>query len=141
MAKVLLSAACGAANGLVAASGISGAAGGLIDAATGYVEALGHELIDCGGNTADINWDKTLTKAMSGAVGGAIGGNGAISTSKYMLNQTKRFTSHVFSDGLVKAGSFFYKMTDKYSRAFIKPTIEGIARSVLGEKAAYRFLG
>ena len=139
-AKMGVSAAIGAGSGLVAASGIGfvGAIG--IGAATGFAESTLHKAID-GKNLNNLNELMDIAvDTFSGAVGGLIGGSGAIHRNKYMSRQISRLGKHLISDGISKAGTFFYKMTAKYSNQFVCKTVWGVAKSTIGNLTAKALL-
>ena len=132
--KIVVSSVCGSVNGLVAASGVATWASGAVGAATGFVESLGHELIDNHGEMSKESWIEVGKDTAIGFVGGLAGGSGAIKGDTYMLRQGSRFLKHYSTDGLRKSLSFFYKMTATHSKKFIVPTLVGIARSYVGGK-------
>ena len=139
-AKMGVSAAIGAGSGLVAASGIGfvGAIG--IGASTGFAESTLHKAID-GKNLNNLNELMDIAvDTFSGAVGGLIGGSGAIHRNKYMSRQISRLGKHLISDGISKAGTFFYKMTAKYSNQFVCKTVWGVAKSTIGNLTAKALL-
>ena len=133
-AKIGVSAAAGAVGGVIAASGAGLVAATVSGAATAAIESAGHQLIDDG----KIDVAELAIDTVSGAVGGFVGGRGAAYANKYMGRQTSRFFSHLGSDGIKKAGTFYYKMTANYSKQFIKGTLSGIGRSLVGGKVAQK---
>ena len=135
-AKIGVSAGCGAINGTVAASGAHMFIGGAVGSATGFVESLSHELIDNNGKMSTESWLNVATDTAVGFLGGLAGGNGAMYGNKYMAQQTTRLTKHIATDGLKKAGSYYLKMTVNYSKQFIKPTLQGIAKGWVGGQIA-----
>jgi RHS repeat-associated protein len=135
-AKVGVSAACGAINGTVAASGAHLLIGGAVGSATGFIESLSHELIDNDGKMNGQSWAEVATDTAVGFLGGLAGGHGAIHGNKYMTRQTTRFAKHIATDGFKKAGKFYLKMTVNYSKRFIKPTLAGLAKGWIGGKVA-----
>ena len=138
-AKIGVSAACGAVNGLVAASGAYWAVGGFVGGATGLIESAAHQLIDNDGDFKKMDKMELLTDFTVGMIGGAAGGNGAIRGNKYMANQAKSFGKHYAANGLKNATSFYYKMTAKYSKQFIGSTWLGITKGFVGGKLADNF--
>ncbi len=135
-AKMGVSAACGAINGTIAASGAHFVAGGLVGGATGFLESLGHELIENDGKMNDESWLEVRTDTAVGFLGGLAGGHGAMHGNKYMAKQTTRLVKHIATDGMKKAGNFYLKMTVNYSKQFVKPTLQGIAKGWVGGKIA-----
>ena len=135
-AKMGVSAVCGAVNGTVAASGAHLIVGGLTGGATGFVESLSHELIDNNGKMSEKSWANVATDTTAGFLGGLAGGHGAMHGDKYMAQQISRLASHITTDGLKKASSFYLKMTINYSRQFIKPALQGISKGWIGGKIA-----
>ena len=138
-AKIGVSAACGAVNGLVAASGAYWAVGGFVGGATGLIESAAHQLIDNDGDFKKMDKMELLTDFTVGMIGGAAGGNGAIRGNKYMANQAKSFGKHYAANGLKNAISFYYKMTANYSIQFIGSTLWGITKGFVGGKLADYF--
>ena len=132
LGKACVSAATGAVGGLVAASGVGIGMAVAWGAGTAAVESIGHQLIDTGG----IDAGQLLADTAEGAIGGLIGGKGAINGDKYMKRQVSRLFSHAISDNAKKAWDFGWKMTRKYSKKFIVPTIVGIVKSFAGAKTA-----
>ena len=135
-AKMGVSAACGVINGAVAASGAHLFVGGLVGGTTGFLESLGHELIDNDGRMNEESWSEVGTDTVAGFLGGLAGGHGAMHGNKYMAKQTTRLAKHIATDGVKKAGSFYLKMTVNYSKQFIKPTLQGLAKGWVGGKIA-----
>ena len=82
------------------------------------------------------SWSAVATDTAVGFLGGLAGGHGAKHGNKYMARQTTRLTKHVATDGFKKAGSFYLKMTVNYSKQFIKPTLQGLAKGWGGGQSA-----
>ena len=135
-AKMGVSAICGGINGVVASSGAHLIVGGIVGGATGFVESLGHELIDNNGEMNEESWTEVGTDAIVGFLGGLSGGFGATYGNKYMAKQKARLLKHIIPDGLEKAGNFYLKMTMNYSKQFVSPTLQGIAKGWVGGKVA-----
>ena len=127
-----MSAATGAIGGVVAASGVGIVAASAWGAGTAAIESAGHQLIDNG----KIDGEQLLVDTVVGAIGGAAGGKGATHGNKYMSRQYSRFFRHLGSDGIKKAGTFYFKTTAKYSKKFIAGTAWGIVKSFIGSKIA-----
>ena len=136
-AKIGVSAATGAVGGVVAASGVGIVAATAWGAGTAAIESAGHQLIDNG----RIDGEQLLVDTAVGAIGGAAGGKGATYGNKYMNRQYSRLFKHLGSDGIKKAGTFYYKMTAKYSKKYIPRTAWGIVKSFIGSKTAESVLG
>lgn len=139
-AKIGVSAAVGAVSGTVAASGAGIITGVAMGGTLGFVESYSHELIDNNGNVNEINRSNVAASTIAGMAGGLIGGKGAINGNKYMSKQLNRLGKHVSTDGLQKAGTFYYKMTANYSKQFITPTLTGIAKGWIGSRSANSLL-
>ena len=131
LAKIVLSATFGAIGGLAAASGISWVTSGVLGAVTESVKSVAYQLIDNKGDFRSLNYVDVGMDFASGFVSGAIGGKGAINGDKYMQKQVSRFLNHVTSDGLIKAGTFFYKMTAKTSKKYVGSTLVSIVKSTV----------
>ena len=139
-AKIGVSAVAGAITGTVAASGAGLILGTTVSTATGFAESLGHELIDNDGKMNAKSWGEVGADTLAAFCGGIVGGRGATYRNKYMNRQCSRFFKHVGSDGLKKAGKFYYKMTATYSKKYIGKTAWGIAKSFIGGKVASALL-
>ena len=129
IAKIAISATCGAIGGIAAASGIGWVTSAVLGGVTGSIESIGYQLVENRGDINKLNYSRVATSFASGFISGAIGGDGATLGNKYMQRQTTRFLNHIASDGLETAGKYFYKMTAKYSKQFIGKTALGVARS------------
>ena len=136
LAKIAISAVCGAVNGVVAASGAYFLVGSAVSTATSFVESVSHELIDNSGKMSSDSWREVATDTASGFVGGIVGGNGVIRSDKNMMNRVTRFIKHVPTDGIQKACTFFYKMSATYSKKFTLPVMWGIGKGWLGTQGA-----
>ena len=139
-AKIGVSSAIGAVSGLAAASGIGVPMAVGIGAATGFSESVLHKAIDGKDFSNSDTWTDIAVDTLSGAVGGLLGGSGAIRGNKYMSRQVSRLGKHLISDGIGKAGAYFYKMTANYSKQFILKTAWSIAKSTFAGKAANALL-
>ena len=62
--------------------------------------------------------------------------NGKLSLKTMQVYQDN--IRHLGFDGIKKAGTFYYKMTANYSKQFIKGTLSGIGRSLIGGKVAQK---
>ena len=129
IAKIAISATCGAIGGIAAASGIGWVTSAVLGGVTGSIESIGHQLIENKGNIRKIDYCRVAENFAVGFTSGAIGGNGATLGNKYMQGHTSRFLNHIASDGLEKAGKYFYKMTANYSKQFTSKTVLGVLRS------------
>ena len=80
-----------------------------------------------------------FTDAVIGGACGYMGGKGAIRGDAHMTRQVSRFINKTAEKGLANAGSFYFKMTEKYSRKYILPTIGnaflGVAEELFVESA------
>lgn len=111
-----------------------------IGAAAGFSESVLHKAID-GKNFGDSEtWADIAVGTLSGAVGGLLGGAGAVHGNKYMTRQISRLGKHLISDGVSKAGTYFYKMTANYSKQFIFKTAWSIVKSTVASKTASTLL-
>ena len=127
-AKIGISAACGAVNGLFAASGAIAITNGFVGGVTGMIESLGHELIDNNGRMTEESWNEVAVDTAIGFIGGFAGGRGGSYGNKYMANQEIRFLSHISTDGLKAAHSYAWKMTATYSKQFVASTFWGLSK-------------
>ncbi len=135
-AKAGVSAACGAINGVVAASGVGLIGASVTGAVTGFAESYAHKAIDKGSFELDsADWKEIGVSTAIGTVSGLIGGRGAIKGDKYMGRQVSLLKSKLFTSEAGKGMKFYYKMTANMSKRFIGKTVKGFVLGFCSNKA------
>ena len=131
--QVLVSTACGAVGGALAATGIGIVGQAVIGGALGATESIANQLIDNG----SIDRRTLLTDTAAGVLGGVSGGNGASYGSKFMSHHRNQFLKNVGTEGLDSAISKLSKHTWKWAKQHLqKATAAGITQAVIGNKVA-----
>ena len=131
IAQVLVSTACGAIGGALAATGIGLVGQGVIGGVLGAAESAVNQLI----STGEINSTRLAIDTVSGAAGGLIGGKGAAHGHKFMAYHRKQFVKNASIEGLSEAIIKFGKHTWKWTKSNLKgATYWGVIRAFVGNK-------
>ena len=131
--QVLVSAACGAIGGALAATGIGVVGQAMIGGTLGTIESAVNQFIDNG----SIDRRTLLTDAASGVLGGISGGNGASCGSKFMSYHRGQFLKNISTEGFDSAINKLSKHTRKWAKQHLREaTRKGITQAVVGNKIA-----
>ena len=129
--QALVSAACGAVGGALAATGIGLGGQILIGASLGAAESAVTQTI----STGTVDMGTLALDTISGAVGGAAGGAGASHGSKFMAHHREQFVKNIGLHGFDKALSKFAKQTWKWTKSnLLEATASGVIKAALGNK-------
>ena len=130
--KILVSTACGAIGGALAATGIGVAGQMIIGGVLGAAESAANQMID----TGSIDPVELGIATVSGVVGGFTGGNGAAHGKKFMTYHRKEFVKNMRSSGLDTAFTKYVKHTWNWTKQNLRTgTFTGVGLAFLGNKA------
>ena len=130
--QTLVSTACGAVGGALAATGIGVGGQVIIGAALGAVESAANQMIDDG----EVNMGRVFLDTCAGAIGGLAGGNGASFGSKFMDYHRKQFAKNIGLDGIGTALTKLVKHTAKWAQSNLAvDTTLGVLKATFGNKA------
>ena len=137
IAQVLVSTACGAVGGALAATGIGAAGQVIIGGVLGAAESAANQMISQG----NINKTQLAADTLSGAVGGYAGGKGAAHGSKFMSYHKKQFVKNLSLEGFDKAATKFVRHTWQWSKNHLgRDTIRSVVTAFIGNKWVNRAL-
>ena len=129
--QVLVSAACGAVGGALAATGIGVVGQAVIGGVLGATESAVNQLIDNG----SIDTRTLLVDTASGVFGGIAGGKGASCGSKFMSYHRGQFLKNVGLEGLDSAFSKLSRHTWQWAKSNLATaTALGVGKAFLGNK-------
>ena len=132
IAKILVSTACGAVGGALAATGVGVAGQMIIGGVLGAAESAANQMID----TGSIDPIELGIATVSGVIGGFTGGNGAAHEKKFMTYHRKEFVKNMRSSGLDTAFTKYVKHTWNWTKQNLrKGTFTGVGLAFLGNKA------